>query len=383
MNPMVTERVGGPLVGTHNALLDGMDRAGYGLSSTKLAPIIALEEYVLLPHATFVQVRSLLTGRLLVTLGLPAKQRGTIETVCVTSLARQEYEDDDDDDSDEEASRTEESSRECVILAGLRNGTIQEWTLDVASIEEHRRLKQDILPRRSFAVPKQDMRVVLHLSAPTNMISDGGTFVYALVQAMASPGASGNSDTIEISLPLHRIWIPTYQTENQSKITLQFPTETEKGTIWTVDTLEAQVGYEFDGTYINTVPFALASTFYASSSATTQSSSEEDSTETGAVFLVVGSFNGISVYWERPSPHQDSNEQMVRLRTSNEGNPITCFDLCSTTVDISWGMYRFRSVSYPSFFPMIKLGLTTRKNMVPKRKTEIPMRPQFHCIPKK
>ncbi len=152
------------------------------------------QQYILIPNKYHILVMSMEHGQTVCKLvPLAEKGKGTKgptrpKYIQSATILKQSY---DDNES------TSDNKEEWVLIAGLFDGTMQEWKL--SSIPTHTG-KGDIKANRSFSLPpaKFNKPTFSHVTSPVG--ADSG-LLYALVKVWNAKGDKFHNDFVRISLP--------------------------------------------------------------------------------------------------------------------------------------------------------------------------------------
>jgi hypothetical protein len=358
--------VGGPLLGHRNRSA-GSDIVSWKEFEPLVSPAIVLggqnkrppQRFILLPNERFISVLAYKTGVRIATL-IPflngQEQKETeggnggivIESVCLATYPRKSSQKSVQDvldkmkidgDSEEGEDIEEDEVDEVVVLAGCRDGTIREFSLN--SLESGLKKKAKSVdcgsyhvpgpcfrPRRVIKVTKE--QPIIHLTVPPlgNTAQDNGLLVYALAETKSlekSEESKQSEKASNVNVSLLRLNLPQY--DKSTAITL----DSESGK-QVVDQLTCRVG---KGDFSNTVPFFMGSVVRPTCSG--QKADSDAYYADQSVFVVIARTSTIHVYYEQLQSPSEVRRFPSMAFTMPPNNPVSAIRIPANNSDITCG----------------------------------------------
>ena len=310
--------------------------------------------FVLLPHSHHISVLAYQTGTQIATLvpfmnDKEAKESSDqilIETVCLASykmkLAERTLEDvlkmeedgtSSDDDEGNPQETLEQVVDEVVVLAGCRDGTVREFSLQ--SLQESTNIQSVSCgsyhvpgpchrPRRTIQATKKEP--IMHLAAPPlrNLIHKDGILTYMTVRTKDLDAKSSDSkkeSSEKLNITVLRVLIPFF--DGNSQISLIRREEGDVKRKWQLDHFRCRVGKDKVGGFMNTAPFRLTAVSKPVANDCT-------------VFLILGRADRVHVYLDRAIADERYTGMEFSIPTEN---PLSSLFVSTNNDDIACGHY--------------------------------------------
>lgn len=350
--------VGGTLLGSRQRKIPS-DFAAWDRFAPIITPEVRFTEggdqsqrFVLLPHSHHIAVLAYQTGTQIATL-VPFQDdfeardpnHGVfIESVCLVNHSKKTTEKTidsilrlEEDSEEEDVTRTamtlEQIEEEVLILAGCRDGSIREFSLQQlgSTVESlfprcgsyhvvgpcHR-------PRRIVAVTKGDP--IMHLTAPRlgGIIHPDGILTYAIIRTkdIENPVDLDHTTTEQnMNIKVLRVLLPFF--DKNRAISLLQKQEGDIQRKWQVDNFRCRVGRDKAGGFMNTTPFQLLSIAKAG-------------VKDCSVFIVVAQANTVQIYFDRALKRDRHPPMQYPMPVEN---PITSIHISPNNEDIACGHY--------------------------------------------